>query len=110
MDNIPKNIALIVNPLHSTALSVADKIAVFLKSKNIEHSIFTAYWPTNWIAFTEAWIVGGDGTLNYFINQYSQLDLPIAIFKGGTGNDFHWLLYGDISIEQQVEKVLAASP
>ena len=110
MDTIPKNIALVVNPLHQTALSVADQIAILLKNKNVEYSIFTAYWPTNWIDFTEAWIVGGDGTLNYFINQYPQIDLPLAIFKGGTGNDFHWLLYGDISIEEQIEKVLTAQP
>lgn len=89
---------------------MADSIAVILKKKSIEHSIFTACWPQNWVDITEAWIVGGDGTLNYFINQYPQFGLPMAIFKGGTGNDFHWLLYGDVSVEQQVETVLAASP
>lgn len=107
---IPRNIALLVNPLHPKALSLADAIAVLLKAKNIEHSIFTAYWPQNWIDFTEAWVVGGDGTLNYFINHYPQFHLPIAIFKGGTGNDFHWLLYGAVSAAEQVEIVLAARP
>lgn len=110
MPAIPRNIALVVNPLHPKALSVADNIAVILNKKSIEHSIFTAYWPQTWVDITEAWIVGGDGTLNYFINQYPQFDLPIAIFKGGTGNDFHWLLYDDVSVEQQIEIVLSATP
>jgi YegS/Rv2252/BmrU family lipid kinase len=107
---IPKNIALIINPLHQKALAVGDEIAVILKQKNIEHTIFTTHWPPEWTGFTEAWIIGGDGTLNYFINQYPQFHLPISIFKGGTGNDFQWLLYGEISVADQVEKVLQVLP
>jgi YegS/Rv2252/BmrU family lipid kinase len=91
-------------------LTVASIVSTILKQKGIEHSTFTANWPDNWIDFTEAWVTGGDGTLNYFINRYPQFDLPIAIFKGGTGNDFHWLLYGNVSIQQQVDVVVAASP
>jgi diacylglycerol kinase (ATP) len=34
-------------------------------------------------AITEAWIVGGDGTLNYFINLYKEIAVPLVIFKGG---------------------------
>jgi diacylglycerol kinase family enzyme len=107
---IPRNIAIVVNPIHPKALSVADTIRRLLHEKSIEHTLFTSQWPQNWIDFTEAWIIGGDGTLNYFINQYPQFDLPLALFKGGTGNDFHWLLYGTISVEQQVEIVLNATP
>lgn len=105
-----KNVALLVNPLHAKALRVAGEIGVLLKKKNIAHTVFIASWPQAWTDLTEAWIVGGDGTLNYFINHYPQFDLPMAIFKGGTGNDFHWLLYGDISVEQQVELVSGATP
>lgn len=59
---------------------------------------------------TEAWIVGGNGTLNYFINRYPQFHLPMAIFRGGTGNDFHRLLYGNLATSQQVNRVLKANP
>ena len=41
--------------------------------------------------FTEVWIIGGDGTINWFINQYSEIQLPLALFGGGAGNDFHWM-------------------
>jgi len=109
--SLPKDIALLVNPLHQTALRAGDKVVAMLREKNIDHRIYTTSWPTGWFDHTEAWIVGGDGTLNYFINHYPQFDLPMTIFKGGTGNDFHWMLFGDnISIEEQVEKVLTAVP
>ena len=107
---IPKNIALLINPLHQTALHAGNKISKLLREKQAEHSIFTTHWPTEWVDFTEAWIVGGDGTLNYFINHYPQFELPMAIFKGGTGNDFHWMLYGELTMADQVEKVLSTTP
>lgn len=105
-----KNIAILVNPHSAKALELAKSIACLLMEKRIEHTVFTDPWPSNWIDVTEAWVVGGDGTLNYFINRYPQFHLPIAIFKGGTGNDFHWLLYGDVTVEQQVDLVLTATP
>ncbi|NTS43224.1 YegS/Rv2252/BmrU family lipid kinase [Flavisolibacter sp. BT320] len=105
-----KNIALVVNPFQPKAVAVAKNLAALLMQSGIEHTVYTDTWPSAWVDVTEAWIVGGDGTLNYFINQYPQFHLPMAIFKGGTGNDFHWLLYGDLSLEQQLETVLAATP
>ena len=107
---VPVHIALLVNPLHQKALRAANEIVRLLQRKEIEHSVFTTTWPKDWFDFTQAWIVGGDGTLNYFINHYPQFDLPMAIFKGGTGNDFHWMLYGNISLADQVDRVLNASP
>jgi diacylglycerol kinase (ATP) len=108
--NLPRHIALVINPLHQTALQAGNELTRLLCNKGIEHTIFTASWPTHFDDFTEAWIVGGDGTLNYFINHYPQFDLPMAIFKGGTGNDFHWMLYGEISLSEQLERVLSAVP
>ena len=107
---IPKSIALVINPRHQTALQAGNEIAQLLATKNLDHRIFSLHWPADWSDFTEVWIVGGDGTLNYFINQYPQFALPMAIFKGGTGNDFHWMLYGELSLPEQVEKVLTAAP
>lgn len=107
---IPKNIAVLVNPIHNKALRVGKEICQLLQQREIPHTAFTLAWPTDWTNFTEAWIVGGDGTLNFFINSYPKFDLPMAIFKGGTGNDFHWTLYGNISTPEQVDRVLIASP
>jgi YegS/Rv2252/BmrU family lipid kinase len=106
------NIALAVNPLagKGRALKVSAGILAVLHKMQIRHSVFTHNWPRTFDDFTDVWITGGDGTLNYFINHYPSIQLPLSIFKGGTGNDFSWKLYGDISFEEQVNRVLQSAP
>lgn len=108
MQQEKKHIAIVCNPQagNGKSLQVADKIVKSLKEQGIAHSIFTAYWPQVWDGMTQVWIVGGDGTLNYFINQYADIEMPLSIFKGGTGNDFQELLYGTLSVEDQLEVIL----
>ena len=103
-----KHIALICNPTteNEKALGIANDISLLLTGMDIRHSLFTSYWPQVWEDITDAWIIGGDGTTNWFINQYPDIQLPLSIFAGGTGNDFHWMLYRNISIKKQVEQVL----
>lgn len=103
-----KRIALVCNPTEENqkALRIADAIALTLTAKGVPYALFTTYWPKVLDDFTEVWISGGDGTLNCFINEHPQISLPMALFEGGSGNDFHWMLYGDITLEEQVEKVL----
>lgn len=106
------NIAILCNPLAAAGRSVqlAQRITLLLIEKTIRHSLFVNEWPAGFTAFTDVWIVGGDGTLNYFINHYPDIRLPLVVFKGGTGNDTHWLLYGNITLEEQLEKVLYLEP
>ena len=112
MPTTHKHIAIICNPTrhNKKALQIADGIVQALQQKGIAHAIFTQYWPQQWNDFTEVWIVGGDGTVNYFINQYPTLKLPIAVFAGGTANDLHFMLYGNVAFQNQLERVLKASP
>lgn len=91
------------------ALAICSLINLHLTQKNIDFIIYKDDWPTNTNAITEAWIVGGDGTLNYFLNRYQNTQVPLSIFKGGTGNDFSWKLYGNSTTEQQIEIVLKAT-
>ncbi len=102
-------IALLINPLSANgkAITVAKQIETILNQKNIAYTSFTDFSETL-DNFTDAWIVGGDGTVNYFINKYPEIEIPLAVFKGGTGNDFAWNIYGDINIETQIDKVLSA--
>ena len=109
---VGKKIAIVCNVLAGVgrASLLAEKIAIQLANKNIGHVIFKANWPTDFNYFTDIFIVGGDGTLNYFINQYPDIDLPLVIFNGGTGNDFHWLLYASKTLEEQLQVALNESP
>jgi diacylglycerol kinase (ATP) len=106
-----KNIALLVNPtsVNKKAMIVSKGISEILQLKMISHFVFDKQWPGTLEEFTEAWIVGGDGTMNWFVNNYPDVQCPLAIFPGGTGNDFHWMLYGKMNLDQQVELVLNAS-
>jgi YegS/Rv2252/BmrU family lipid kinase len=103
-----KRIAVVCNPTdeNKKALRITDTIAKNLTAKGVDHSLFTTYWPEVLDGYTDVWIVGGDGTLNYFINQHPNISLPMALFAGGSGNDFHWMLYGNMGVETQMEKML----
>jgi diacylglycerol kinase (ATP) len=107
-----KHVALVCNPTreNAKALKMADQVSLLLSGMNIRHSIFTAYWPDKWDNISEAWIFGGDGTVYYFINQYPEVIIPLSVFPGGTGNDFHWMLYGNMKPEEQVDFILQCSP
>lgn len=78
-------------------LELTTKIISELSNKQIPYSLFKAIWPPDFNGFTDIWLVGGDGTLNYFVNNYQEIVLPLVIFKGGSGNDFHWMLYGTLN-------------
>lgn len=107
-----KNIAIVCNPLAGAgrSVSLADALAEKLKEKKIENTTFKDAWPQHFDCFTDVFISGGDGTLNFFINKYPGIKLPLVIFKGGTGNDFHWLLYGNKTMEEQLETILQSDP
>lgn len=103
-----KNIAIVCNKLAGSgrAIKMAKDIVVALERKDHIPAIFYDDWPTDFSNFTDVFIVGGDGTVNFFINKYPDIKLPLVIFNGGTGNDFHWMLYGKISFKEQLEKAL----
>lgn len=106
-------IAIVTNSMAGSgkAIKLSKTILELLQKKNIAAQIFTEKeWDKRLYGFSDIWICGGDGTLNYFVNQFYDIRIPLAIFKGGTGNDFYSLLYGKISLEQQVDYVLQAPP
>ena len=107
-----KNIAILCNQLAGSgkAVLLTERISDELVTRKISFTAHTDKWPDDFDGYTDVWIIGGDGTLNYFINKYKELKLPLVIFNGGTGNDFHWFLYGEIRLEKQIETVLAVVP
>jgi diacylglycerol kinase (ATP) len=105
-----RNIAIACNPSHGNERALR-MLALVEKAigNRMPYTVFAEAWPSDWSEFTEAWIIGGDGTLNYFINQYPDITLPLTVFAGGSGNDFHWMMYGNISPEDQVEVMIKGS-
>lgn len=99
-----RQIAIISNHLagNGRSLSMAAEIAAILQRENISHQIFQDQWPGDWGAFSDIWIVGGDGTLNYFVNKYPNEKRALMIFPGGTGNDFCWALYQGKKVSEMV--------
>ena len=105
-------IAIVVNPNAGSgrALQALSEIERNLRDRGIKYQAFPNDWPDGFDGFTAVWIVGGDGTINYFINHYPEIQLPLALFKGGSGNDFHTLLYSDKTLNEIIEIALTAKP
>ena len=103
---------LLINPLANRKRieNIVAQITTELSDRNIAFKSFTGSWPADINIYNEVWIIGGDGTLNYFLNIYTNIGLPIVIFKGGTGNDFVTKLYGKINVAEQIDLVLTAKP
>jgi diacylglycerol kinase (ATP) len=111
-DTGTRNIAVLCNPQAGAgkAIALADAIDRELSAILVTHTVFIFEWPANFNGFTDIFIAGGDGTLNYFVNHYPGCTLPMVIFNGGTGNDFHWMLYGHASFHEQLAIALQGNP
>lgn len=106
-------IAIVTNSLagNGRAISLSQQIQNLLTLRKINSQIFRENeWGERVSDFDQVWIVGGDGTLNYFVNKYSDIKKPLSIFNGGTGNDFYSLLYTKMTVENQVQYLLRSTP
>lgn len=107
-----KHIALLINPQKNQILSaykiwVLDQIESKQPTWIVE--VFDSFWPKGLDLFDEVWVMGGDGTYNYFVNQYPTCQKPIGLLKGGTGNDFYWKIFGGLSREKQLNHLVAGN-
>lgn len=107
---LKQTILLLINPLGNKNRigKITNQISKDLSKKKILFTSFIEFWPEDINTYKEVWLIGGDGTVNYFLNFYQRIEVPIVIFKGGTGNDFATKLYGDITVGKQITKVLNA--
>jgi diacylglycerol kinase (ATP) len=100
-----KQIAFLINPQKQKELSSYVRWVIYHTPACNIH-VFDCEWPEKLLGFDQVWVMGGDGTFNYFVNRYPSCSLPIGLFKGGTGNDFYWKLYGDCSRESHLACIL----
>jgi len=54
-------------------------------------------------SLTELLVFGGDGTLNYVVNEMGVRQLPISIVSNGTGNDSVKSLHGILDFDKQAD-------
>lgn len=94
------------------ALRVSREVSALLHHYRIPFTFFSNSWPETLDKHecSDVFLIGGDGTLNYFLNKYPGLDIPVTLFKGGSGNDFAWKLYRDISVKELFERILEGHP
>jgi len=88
------------------AAEIFRKVKRRLAKADKSFQAFDKTWPDHLEGFDSVWLVGGDGTLNHFINKYPGSPIPVALFGGGSGNDFYWKLYGSRSCESQLNSAL----
>ena len=79
-----------------------------LNKAKINNTLFENNWPKDFTGFNYLCLVGGDGTVNYFLNQYPKITTPIFIVPGGTGNDFFWSIYGKVKAKNQIKAIANA--
>ena len=103
-----KKICFLVNPQKSNIKPYYEWILAEVAEKRPTWFIhlFHQQWPADLQNFDEVWIMGGDGTFNYFVNKYPTCSIPIGLFEGGTGNDFHWKVFGKISKKEHLDHIL----
>jgi len=83
---------------------MAEKMKANLEALGLAFVAFENHWPPSLDGFDEVFLFGGDGTLNYFINHYGVPDqVVLTLFPGGTGNDLHWKLFDQTSVETQMQ-------
>ncbi len=54
-------------------------------------------------SFKELLVFGGDGTLNYVVNEMGVRQLPISVVSSGTGNDSVKSLHGILDFDKQTD-------
>jgi diacylglycerol kinase (ATP) len=106
------SIAIFMNPLAGTGKyrRIETAITAFLIKEKIIFIIYDKAWPAQLKAFTHIFLVGGDGTLNHFLNAYPDAKIPVSLFKAGTGNDFAWKLFGNASLIEQLHTAINGIP
>ncbi|MBC7382497.1 MAG: hypothetical protein H7296_05800 [Bacteroidia bacterium] len=86
-----------------SALKLLPDFECFLTGKKITYEIFADSLPVTLTGFNCIVIMGGDGTINYVINHFKTIVIPIAFLRCGTGNDYNTLHLGSASHKEQFE-------
>lgn len=109
-----RHVLIVINP--ASGRSTYEKRLRYLKRRLLHAGLKTSefyteiegegkltYFAKKNPAIDEIIVLGGDGTLNYVVNEMLQNQLPISIVSNGTGNDSVKSLHRENNFEKQVE-------
>ena len=104
-----ENILIICNPSSGKGNGgkVLSSYEAYLSLHNINFTTYKMEYPSNLLNYTCMVIIGGDGSINHTLNHYKDIPIPIAVIKGGTGNDYATLHLGKASLEMQFKNTLS---
>jgi diacylglycerol kinase (ATP) len=100
-----RNIAIFCNPRSGKgrALQVLPKLQSWLTTQSIQHTVFIDSLPNSLLGFSDMIVMGGDGSLQFLLNYFKSIAIPIGLIRCGTGNDLTNLLLGKAGYEKQFE-------
>jgi YegS/Rv2252/BmrU family lipid kinase len=103
-----RHFAVFVNPRAGKGkpLKVLPAVKQAMERAGCTFDVFTANLPTTLRPYTDIVIVGGDGTVNYIINQFPDISIPIGIVPAGSGNDLAFTLFPNSHLAEQIENAL----
>ena len=87
-------------------LRVLPAVKQALENAGYAYTVVTDIFPASLEMFTDVIIIGGDGTINFIINHYPGISLPIGIIPAGSGNDLAFTLFPKTNLSAQVENAL----
>lgn len=107
-----RHVAVICNRLSGKGkpLKLLPAFEAYLVKEGVNYQSFTGELPASLTGFSDLVIMGGDGTLNYVLNHFKAIDIPVGYISCGTGNDIGMLLFGGKSFNEQFVTSLHAPP
>lgn len=105
-------IAIVCNPASGKGkpVKLLPDFEQFLQQQGFAFKVFTTALPASLEGFTDLVIMGGDGTINYTINHFRNIAVPIGIIRCGTGNDFSDLIFGKHTSPDPFHTAVFAEP
>ena len=109
-----RNILLVINPAAGRA-SYEKRLSYLEKKLHENHLTYTSFFTriggegelASFMrenpGFDEVIILGGDGTINYVVNELREKPVCFSIVSNGTGNDSVKSLHGEMRFHKQVE-------
>ncbi len=107
-----RRIAIVCNPKSGKGkpIKLLPELQSFLSKENTPFQSYIENLPDSLDAFSDICILGGDGTINFVINHFKEISIPISIIPCGTGNDIAFDLMGRKTFVEYCNIVLNGTP